>query len=112
MKLIVIMFIFAQGRSIPDKRHEIKISIADQAMVVTDRGPPVSFYSISTSKFGLGSKDGSFAPPLGRLQAPAKIGKGLPESGVLKSSGVAGEILPPENNGRDPIVTRMLWLDG
>lgn len=112
MKLVVIMCIFAQGCATPDQRHEIKISIADQRMVVTDRGTPVSDYSISTSKFGLGSKEGSCATPLGRHQVVAKIGKGLPEGGVLKSRRFTGEILSPGDKGRDPIVTRILWLDG
>jgi lipoprotein-anchoring transpeptidase ErfK/SrfK len=31
---------------------------------------------------------------------------------VFKSRRFTGEVLPPDSSGRDPIVTRILWLDG
>jgi hypothetical protein len=41
-----------------------------------------------------------------------KIGYGLPEGAVFKSRRFTGEVLPVNAPGRDPIVTRILWLDG
>jgi hypothetical protein len=42
----------------------------------------------------------------------AKIGHGLPNGAVLKSRQWNGEVLPPNAPGRDPIVSRILWLKG
>jgi lipoprotein-anchoring transpeptidase ErfK/SrfK len=41
-----------------------------------------------------------------------KIGGGVPLGTVFKSRRPTGEVLPPDAPGRDPIVTRILWLDG
>lgn len=95
-----------------DKRHVLHISVADQKMVVTDQGQPVATYPVSTSKFGVGSAPGSYATPLGQHRVVKKIGDGLPPGAVFKSRRFTGEVLPVDAPGRDPIVTRILWLDG
>jgi len=95
-----------------DNRHVMHISVADQKMLVTDRGEPVASYPISTSKFGLSSAPGSYATPLGKHRVLKKIGHGLPPGAVFKSRRPTGEVLPVDAPGRDPIVTRILWLDG
>lgn len=95
-----------------DKRHVLHISVADQKMVVTDQGQPVATYPVSTSKFGVGSAPGSYATPLGKHRVVKKIGGGLPLGSVFKSRRFTGEVLPIDAPGRDPIVTRILWLDG
>ena len=41
-----------------------------------------------------------------------KIGRGAPAGAVFKSRKRTGEILRPNSPGRDPIVTRILWLNG
>ncbi len=95
-----------------DNRHVMHISVADQKMLVTDQGKPVATYPISTSKFGLGSNPGSYATPLGKHRVAKKIGHDLPHGAVFKSRRFTGEVLPVDAPGRDPIVTRILWLDG
>lgn len=95
-----------------DKRHVMHISVADQKMLLTDQGEPVASYPISTSKFGLSSRPGSYATPLGRHRVAKKIGGGLPVGAVMKSRRFTGEVLPVNAPGRDPIVTRILWLQG
>jgi hypothetical protein len=95
-----------------DNRHVMHISVADQKMLVTDQGEPVASYPISTSKFGLSSAPGSYATPLGKHRVVKKIGHGLPPGAVFKSRRFTGEVLPVDAPGRDPIVTRILWLDG
>lgn len=95
-----------------DTRHAMHISVADQKMLVTDRGQPVASYPVSTSKFGLSSAPGSYGTPLGRHRVVKKIGGGLPAGAVFKSRRFTGEVLPVDAPGRDPIVTRILWLDG
>lgn len=95
-----------------DNRHVMHISVADQKMLVTDQGQPVAVYPVSTSKFGVSSAPGSYGTPLGNHRVMKMIGDGLPPGAVFKSRQFTGEILPVDAPGRDPIVTRILWLDG
>ncbi len=95
-----------------DNRHVMHISVADQKMLVTDKGQPVAVYPVSTSKFGLSSAPGSYGTPVGRHRVVKMIGDGLPSGAVFKSRRFTGEVLPVDAPGRDPIVTRILWLDG
>jgi len=95
-----------------DLRHKVYISAADQAMVVIRDGKPLAKYPVSTSKFGLSDKPGSYGTPLGKLRVKTKIGEGAPSGAVFKGRVPTGEILPPNAPGRDPIVTRIIWLEG
>ena len=95
-----------------DNRHVMHISVTDQKMLVTDQGRPVATFPISTSKFGLSSRPGSYGTPLGKHRVLKKIGHGLPPGAVFKSRRFTGEVLPVDAPGRDPIVTRILWLGG
>ena len=95
-----------------DTRHRILVSTADQEMLVLRDGKPLARYPVSTSKFGLGNRPGSNATPLGNLRVKKKIGGGAPAGMVFKGRRPTGEILAPDAPGRDPIVTRILWLDG
>jgi lipoprotein-anchoring transpeptidase ErfK/SrfK len=49
---------------------------------------------------------------LGRLEIAKKIGAGARAGTVFKSRKPTGEVLVPDAPGRDPIVTRILWLKG
>jgi len=100
------------GCVFPDYSHKIIISVSDQKMRVFERGTIVAEYPVSTSKFGLGNRPGSNATPLGKHRIRKKIGDDAPLGTVFKSRRRTGEILPPNAPGRDPIVTRILWLDG
>ncbi len=95
-----------------DHRHTILISVNDQRMVVLDRGRAVASYPVSTSKFGLGDGFGSYRTPAGLMKVRKKIGAAAPSGAVFKSRKPTGEILEIDAEGRDPIVTRILWLDG
>jgi lipoprotein-anchoring transpeptidase ErfK/SrfK len=88
------------------------VSVADQKLVVVQDGVEFARYPVSTSKFGLGDSWGSYATPLGHLQVAAKIGANAPEGAVFKKRRLTGEVLPPNAPGRDPIVTRIMWLRG
>jgi lipoprotein-anchoring transpeptidase ErfK/SrfK len=95
-----------------DTRHRLIVSVPDQRMLVLTDGKPVALYKVSTSKFGTGDREGSYATPLGHLCVRKKIGDGFPLGEVFKSRKPTGEVLQPDAPGRDPIVTRILWLDG
>lgn len=95
-----------------DRIHTVRISVADQKMVVFKKEQPIAVYPVSTSKFGLGDARGSNCTPLGRMEVAKKIGSGAPIGMKFKNRKATGEIVPIDAPGRDPIVTRILRLRG
>jgi lipoprotein-anchoring transpeptidase ErfK/SrfK len=95
-----------------DTRHSVTVSVKDQRMAVYDRGVEIARYDVSTSKFGLGDRPGSRATPLGKMEVAKKIGGGAPVGMKFKNRRPTGEIVAINAPGRDPIVTRILWLKG
>jgi hypothetical protein len=95
-----------------DTAHRVLISVPEQKMAVLEKGVPIATYPVSTSKFGLGDYRGSWGTPLGKLEVATKIGDAAPLGAVFKDRRFTGEILSPDAPGRDPIVTRILWLRG
>lgn len=95
-----------------DKRHRIVVSVPDQEMRVYRDGMWIASYPVSTSKFGVGDRPGGNTTPLGKMRVRKKIGDDAPPGAVFKSRKFTGEILPVDAPGRDPIVTRILWLEG
>ncbi len=95
-----------------DRVHVVRVSVADQQLAVYKLGEEVARYRVSTSKFGLGDTPGSNCTPLGKLEIAEKIGAGAPLGMKFKSRRPTGEIVPINAPGRDPIVTRILWLRG
>jgi lipoprotein-anchoring transpeptidase ErfK/SrfK len=96
----------------PDTRHQIVISARDQKLALLDRGNVMAIYPVSTSKFGLGDWLRSSCTPLGKLEIAKKIGDNAAPGTVFKDRRRTGEIVLPDSPGRDPIVTRILWLRG
>jgi lipoprotein-anchoring transpeptidase ErfK/SrfK len=90
----------------------IVVSVPDQTLALIDNGVVTAKFPVSTSKFGLGDNPGSYATPLGSLEIASKIGGNAPLGAVFKSRTMTGEVLAPNARGRDPIVTRILWLRG
>ena len=95
-----------------DRRNKMVVSVRDQKLLLLRDGKAVKSYPVSTSKFGLGSRRGSKRTPLGRMAVAKKIGGGAPSGAVFKSRKRTGEILRPNSPGRDPIVSRIIWLRG
>ena len=81
-------------------------------MALLDQGTLLTTYPVSTSKFTLGDWPDSRGTPLGELEVAKKIGSSAPSGAVFKDRRPTGEILLPDAPGRDPIVTRILWLRG
>ena len=93
-------------------RPQLVISIADQRLALVCEGGLVHQYPVSTSKFGAGDSYGSYRTPLGKLRIADKIGDNLTPGAVIKHRSATGEVLKVNAPGRDPIVTRIMWLDG
>jgi len=96
----------------PDVDHHIVISAREQKLVLLEKGQLVATYPISTSKFGLNDRPGSYGTPLGEMEIADKIGDGAPAGAVFKDRRRTGEVIAVNAPGRDPIVTRILWLRG
>jgi lipoprotein-anchoring transpeptidase ErfK/SrfK len=90
----------------------VVVSVPDQTLALIDGGVVVARYPVSTSKFGLGDRAGTYATPLGAMAIASKIGANAPLGTVFKNRRPTGEVLAPNAPGRDPIVTRILWLRG
>lgn len=95
-----------------DRDHVLRISVPEQKMALYKKGVKIREYPVSTSKFGLGDQAGSKRTPLGKMEIAKKVGDGAPSGAVFKSRHRTGEVLRPDTPGRDPIVTRILWLRG
>jgi lipoprotein-anchoring transpeptidase ErfK/SrfK len=95
-----------------DVDHHIVVSVHDQKLALLEKGNLVATYPISTSKFGLSDRPGSFGTPLGELEIADKIGDGAPPGTVFKDRRRTGELVGVNAPGRDPIVTRIIWLRG
>src|SRR5881409_1542959 len=50
--------------------------------------------------------------PLGYLMVAQKIGDNAPVGAVFHNRRFTGEILTPNAPGRDPVITRIIWLRG
>ena len=110
--IAILITTFIASCAAPDTRHQIVISTREQKLALLDHGNVMAIYPVSTSKFGLGDWRGSRFTPLGQLQIAEKIGDNAPPGTVFKDRRRTGEIVMANSPGRDPIVTRILWLRG
>ena len=92
-------------------RDGVAITLRDQKLTVLRDGNKVRDYSISSSKFGMGTGKGSNCTPLGIHAVTKKIGEGQPSGMVFKNCRPTGQVVPA-NYGLDPIVTRVIQLAG
>ncbi len=93
-------------------RNEVIVSVKEQKLMLLQNGAKVTTYPVSTSKFGLGDGFGTMATPVGAMAVAQKIGDRAPQGAVFHRRRFTGEILKPNAPGRDPIITRIIWLRG
>ncbi|MFK5923171.1 MAG: L,D-transpeptidase [Verrucomicrobiota bacterium] len=109
----IVLLLFCQCSTISNKSsNRVVISVKEQKLALYKEGKLVRKYPVSTSKFGEGDKPGSYRTPLGTMKVAEKIGGSAPRGAVFKSRRRTGEILKPNAPGRDPIVSRIIWLTG
>ena len=109
---LFLLLFFTSCATQKDVQHRVVISVKDQKLALLDRETPVAIYPVSTSKYGVGDWRGSYRTPLGQLEVAQKIGDGVPSGSVFKDRRRTGEIVGVNAPGRDPIVTRIIWLRG
>ncbi len=95
-----------------DTAHRVIVSAREQRLALIENGHLVATYPVSTSKFGLGDWRGSYRTPLGKMMVAEKIGNDAPLGSVFKDRRRTGEVVGVNARGRDPIVTRIIWLKG
>jgi lipoprotein-anchoring transpeptidase ErfK/SrfK len=110
--LVAVVALFLTSCATKDTAHHIVISARDQKLALLNNGNLVATYPISTSKFGLGDGQGTYRTPLGEMEVADKIGDGAPSGTVFKDRHRTGEVVGVNAPGRDPIVTRIIWLRG
>ena len=100
------------GDGTPEVTNQVVVSVKQQKLMLMQNGARVAIYPVSTSKFGLGDGRGTMATPIGAMAVAQKIGDHAPLGAVFHNRRFTGEILKPNAPGRDPIVTRIIWLRG
>ena len=110
--LLSVSALYASSIPAPTLSTHVLISVRDQKLMLMQNGTSVATYPVSTSKYGLGDGWGSLATPLGLLQVAQKIGDRAPMGAVFHNRRWTGEILHPNTPGRDPVMTRIIWLRG
>jgi lipoprotein-anchoring transpeptidase ErfK/SrfK len=112
---ILFAFILSACSSIPDtysQKTALVVSVPDQRLAVIRPDKPPRTFRISTGFRGTGDRLGSYATPTGTHVVALKIGAGAPLGSVFKGGHRTGEVIKPNSPGRDPIVTRIIWLRG
>jgi lipoprotein-anchoring transpeptidase ErfK/SrfK len=89
----------------------IHVSIRDQRLTLKEGETPIRTYPVSTSRFGVGTEQGSMKTPTGRFRVAEKIGGDTPSGTVFQSRVPLkpDDPLPPTE---DLVMSRILWLDG
>ena len=115
--LLPVLFLFAataSGAGLPQIEipNTVVVSVKDQKLMLLQNGAKVAVYPVSTSKYGLGDYWGHMTTPLGYMQVAQKIGDHAPTGAVFHNRRFTGEVLTPNAPGRDPVITRIIWLRG
>lgn len=94
----------------------IVVDVAAQRLTVYRDGETERDYPCSTSRYGIGCREGSNRTPVGLHMVAEKYGDGVPLGGVFRSRVYTGETVRPDRSktpsGQDCITTRILRLRG
>ena len=90
---------------------KIDISIREQLLRLKRGDQTLRTYPISSSRFGLGSEEGSMKTPLGKFSVAEKIGHDAAPGTIFKARVALGPDDPLPDT-EDFITSRILWLEG
>lgn len=92
------------------------VDVSEQKMYLIKEGRVFRCYAVSTSRYGVGSEEGSYQTPLGTHRVFEKIGRRAPLGAIFRQGKETGRIaeirydpIPMEG---DLITTRVLRLSG
>jgi lipoprotein-anchoring transpeptidase ErfK/SrfK len=89
----------------------IHVSIRDQRLTLKEADRLVRSYPVSTSRFGIGTEQGSMKTPTGQFRVAEKIGAEFPNGTIFRSRVPLDPSEPPPQT-EDLVLSRILWLDG
>ena len=92
-------------------RTKIDISIKNQQLTLAREGERLRSFPISSSRFGVGTDEGSNKTPLGNFRIAEKIGHGAAPGTIFKSR-IPLRPDDPLPDTEDFVTTRILWLEG
>ncbi|MFP4415728.1 MAG: L,D-transpeptidase family protein [Chitinispirillaceae bacterium] len=81
-------------------------------MALVEKDQILCTYPISTSRFGIGSKEGSFMTPPGIHQVASKVGAGAPPYRIFRSRVDTGITWTADIQEENLILTRIIRLKG
>jgi UDP-N-acetylmuramate--alanine ligase len=106
----------ARRRGLPEEGALLIAEIAWQELTLLLSGEAVKTWAISTSRFGVGSRQDSQQTPPGWHRVCARYGDNAPPGTVLMERAPTGRVLAPGDWSRrsdeDLILTRILHLEG
>jgi lipoprotein-anchoring transpeptidase ErfK/SrfK len=89
----------------------IHVSIQDQLLTLKENERLIRAYPVSTSRFGIGTEEGSLKTPTGRFRVAQKIGGEMPSGTIFVGRvPLENDEMPPSTE--DLVMSRILWLDG
>jgi L,D-transpeptidase YbiS len=92
-------------------QKKIDISIREQLLRLKRGDETLRTSPISSSRFGLGSEEGSMKTPVGKFRVAEKIGHGAAPGTIFKARVALGPDDPLPDT-EDFVTSRILWLDG
>ncbi len=99
-----------------EKETSIEVDIKMQRLYLYRDGKKIKSYPVSTSRYGVGNRSGSFKTPPGLHRIQKKIGEGAAVGAVFRGRVKTGEITEiyydNRRAGKDYILTRILRLEG
>lgn len=94
----------------------MRVSVSQQRLFLERGGWILKAYPVSTSKFGVGNRQGSERTPLGRHEVAEKIGGQADNLAIFRDRRDTGQRaqvnLKSAASDSDFITTRILWLRG
>jgi L,D-transpeptidase YbiS len=90
---------------------QIHIHVPSQTLDLLEDDTLLRRYVVSTSRFGIGTEEGSNKTPPGRFRVAEKHGDGAAPGEILISREATGQF-GQEGDPHDHVQTRVLWLDG
>jgi hypothetical protein len=93
--------------------YRIIVSVSKQKLTLYKGARIIKQYPVSTSKYGIGNKDGSFKTPLGKHVICSKIGRHARLGAIFRNRRNIKKIAKiGEDREKDLIITRILRLLG
>jgi hypothetical protein len=93
------------------QRQILIVDVIRQRVDLLEDGVIEASWSVSTSRFGLGTEEGSLKTPTGKFRICEKIGAGAPLWSIFRSRVATGSLAFPGSD-EDLVLTRILWLEG